>query len=103
MANNVAASGTLTASTVATITLNDAMDSISVMTQAATGIYFTVGADGVTPTAPTVGGADCYATPPVAGGVTTVRAPQEPVVVSMISAGAAGYTVMADVDVNYKT
>lgn len=93
---NVAFSGVLAPNTVLTVTLNEARGSIRVTIDAATGVYFTVADDGVTPTAPTVGGVDCYHVPPVVGATEEVIVGQAPVEVSLISAGAVPFTVESD-------
>lgn len=84
-----ARSGTLTASTVATVAITDAWpDGITVVNRSQTGTIW-VRLDG---TDPTVAGDDCY---PVLGArhfpATTVR--KEAVTVKLISSAALDYTV----------
>ena len=94
---SVAASGSLVASTVTTVTLNNARGKIRVVNRSgAADIFFTVAGSGQTPTAPTVGGNDCYVAPGVAGASEVIEAPNAPVVVSLISSGIPTFTVEAE-------
>ena len=98
----VAASGTLTANTVQTFVLSEARQSVTV-TVAATGtpadVYFTVGTSNTTPTAPTVGGTDCYIVSGVGGASKTIFAGSAPVVVSCISGGTPRVGVEGNVGI----
>ena len=92
---NVAAHITaLTATTVQTFVLDTDHDSVTVTVRGtAADVYFTVGTSGGTPTAPTVGGTDCYVAAGVVGGSKTVFAGSGPVYVSVISSGTPGVSV----------
>jgi hypothetical protein len=91
---SVAAHATLTTSTVQTFKLNNARDTVTVTVRGtASDIFFTVGTSGNTPTAPTVGGTDCYVAPGVVGGSKTIAAGSAPVMVSVISSGTPGASV----------
>lgn len=91
---NEAFSGTLVASTVLTVTLNTARENVRVVNRSGSAdIYFTVAGSGQTPTAPTVGGSDCYVAPGAAGASEEVSVGQAPIVVSLISSGTPTFTV----------
>jgi hypothetical protein len=86
--------GTLTAATVATVTLTttgDSIETVEVLNRSGGAeIYFRT--DG---TAPTVGGDDCEVLPASIGGVEVSVAPQESLTVKLISSAAEDYTVRA--------
>jgi hypothetical protein len=100
----VAASATLTISTVDVVTLASFSDQIRVINRSATAadeIWFTVGSTKLPPANPTVGGADCYLSKAAPSGVL-VRWPStvsgldgvlNGAVVKLISSVAAPYTV----------
>lgn len=90
---NTAFHGTLTGGAATTVTLKQAEDAVTVINHGLTGIYFTVASDGATPTAATVGGNDTYEVDGVVGASATVACGAPPVTVSVISAGAVGFSV----------
>ena len=95
---NVAKSVTLAASTVQSVTLNEARGSIRLEMRSTSPVdtFITVGDNGQTPTPPTVGGDDCYCLPGVAGEQLEIEVGQQPVVVSLISSGTPSITVESD-------
>lgn len=94
---NTAASGTLVASTPATVTLNEARGSIRVVNRSGSAdIWFTVASSGQTPAVPTVGGNDCYVAAAAAGETEEVLVGQPPVNVILISSATPTYTVESD-------
>ena len=92
--NNVA-HGTLTASAVSTVTLNNS-GAVEVVNRTGTAeIYFTVGLNGNSPATPTIGGNDCYVVPAgVCSYTVEFPAGEGPIVVELISAGAESFTVV---------
>lgn len=94
---NVAAHGTLTASTVASNTINDVHGAIRVFSHGTAGdIYFTIGTSGATPPDPTVKGADCWVAPAGSSYAVQVGGGAAPVTVKVISVATADYSVVAE-------
>jgi hypothetical protein len=90
---NYAFHGTATTG-IFTLTLNDARGDVTVINRSTTEIYFTTAASGGTPANPVVAAADAFVVPAVVGASTTVEVGQQPLVISLISAGSAAFSVI---------
>jgi hypothetical protein len=95
MANtaNYAFHGTATTG-IFTLTLTEARDVVTVVNRSTTEIYFTVAPSGQAPASPVALGADSFVVPGVAGAATTVGVGQQPLTISLISAGSAAFSVI---------